>query len=207
MLSRVLRSYFYLLYQPFAWTYDAVAWLVSLGQWRQWIGSTLPELRGPRVLELGHGPGHLQVAMRSRGLDSFGVDLSAQMGTLAANRLQRATQPAYLVRASGTQLPFCNEAFDQLVATFPTEYILQPDTLANARRVLRPGGSLVLLPVAWISGKKPLERFFAWLFRVTGQASPWTGAFSAALRAAGFAVREQRVTLPRSELMLAIATK
>lgn len=207
MLSHLLHAFFYLLYQPFAWTYDTVAWAVSLGRWRQWIAATLPELHGPRILELGHGPGHLQVAMRSKQLIPFGVDLSSQMGVIAARRLRHASQLALLVRASGTQLPFRNAAFDQLVATFPTEYIVQPTTLAAAARVLRPGGSLVLLPVAWITGAGLLDRAAAWLFRTTGQAGPWTGAFSTALRTAGFAVREQRVALPGSEVMLVIATK
>lgn len=207
MLTRLLRAFFYLLYQPLAWTYDAVAWAVSLGRWREWIEATLPELNGPRVLEIGHGPGHLQVAMRSKGLVSFGVDLSLQMSAIAARRLSRADEPTLLVRANGVQLPFCNAAFDQLVATFPTEYIMQPVTLASAVRVLRPGGSLVLLPVAWITSKRRLHRAFAWLFRTTGQAAPWTGAFSSALRAASFVVREQRVALPGSEVMLVIATK
>jgi ubiquinone/menaquinone biosynthesis C-methylase UbiE len=206
-MRSLLRAFFYLLYQPLAWTYDAVAWLVSLGRWRSWVETVLPELSGPRVLELGHGPGHLQVAMRIRDLSPVGIDLSSQMGRLAAERGRRHGFAPLLVRASGTQPPFRSGAFDQVVATFPTEYIVQPATLAAAHRVLRPGGSMVLLPVAWLNSRRPVLRPFAWLFRITGQAAPWTGAFSQALARAGFAVRERRVQLPDSEVMLVIATR
>lgn len=204
-LFRFLRLFFYWLYQPFAWSYDLVAWMVSLGRWKSWIFSTLPELTGIRILELGHGPGHLQVAMRNQGISAFGIDFSAQMGRIAARRLKGHDKPALLTRAAGQQLPYKSAAFDQLVATFPTEYILLPETLAEVRRVLRPGGSIVILPVAWITGKKPEERFFAWLFRVTGQSGKWTGRFGQIISKAGFVVREKRIKLRCSELVLVIA--
>lgn len=204
MLYRLLKTFFYLLYQPFAWTYGLVAWVVSLGRWRTWVATVLPELNGPRVLELGHGPGHLQVAMRSKSLVPFGIDLSPQMSALANHKLGTGT---LLVRANGTHLPFAAEIFDQLVATFPTEYIIQPNTLASARRVLRSEGKLVLLPIAWLTGTSWIDRAFAWLFRVTGQAGEWTSTFSAALRAAGFETRERRIDLDGSAVMLVIGTK
>jgi ubiquinone/menaquinone biosynthesis C-methylase UbiE len=206
-LVRFLRLFFYLLYQPLAWSYDFVAWAVSLGRWKSWVYSVVPELVGLRVLELGHGPGYLQVAMRNRSITAFGADISQQMGHLAATKLQRVGYPQLLARAADQHLPYTSGAFDQLVATFPSEYILFPETLAEIRRVLRPGGSLVVLPVAWITGKKTQERFFAWLFRVTGQAGQWTGAFSQAISEAGFSVREKSVKLKGSQLILVIAER
>ncbi|MBX3046221.1 MAG: methyltransferase domain-containing protein [Anaerolineales bacterium] len=204
-MQLLLRVFFYLLYQPLAWSYDAIAWLVSLGRWRSWVNSILPELsaRG-RVLELGHGPGHLQVAMRNQGLEPVGIDLSAQMGRLAARRLAAAKRTPLLVRADGCQLPFRSGAFQHIVATFPTEYIVQANTLAEARRALAATGSLVLLPVAWITGRNLLERLAAALFRITSQAGEWDGRFSALIRQAGFDVEEKRVALPGSQVMLLV---
>lgn len=206
-MRSLLRVFFYLLYQPMAWSYDAVAWLVSLGRWRSWVNSVLPELsKTGRVLELGHGPGHLQVAMRIAGQTPFGIDLSAQMGQLASRRMRGAGQQPLLVRADGRWLPFRAGAFEHIVATFPTEYILQAGTLGEARRTLAAGGSLVLLPVAWITGSDWLSRAAAWLFHITGQAGNWDGRFSAAIRQHGFQVQEKRVTLPGSEAMLLVCT-
>lgn len=204
-MQLLLRVFFYLLYQPLAWSYDAVAWLVSLGRWRSWVNSILPQLSADgRVLELGHGPGHLQVAMRNQGLEPVGIDLSAQMGRLAARRLSSVKDFLMLARADGRRLPFRSGAFQHIVATFPTEYILQASTLAEARRTLATTGSLVLLPVAWITGRNLLERLAAALFRVTNQAGEWDGRFNAAIRQAGFEVEEKRVVLLGSEVMLLV---
>lgn len=205
ILHRILRLFFYLLYGPMAWSYDAVAWLVSLGRWNSWIFTVLPELTGPRILELGHGSGHLQVAMRKQDIFPFGIDLSPQMTRQAQARLRRAGAAPNLVRARGERLPFAYGVFDDVVATFPTEYIIQPQTLAEARRSLRTGGRLVILPVAWISGRGPFDRLAAWLFRATGQAGKWNSSFSTAIRHAGFDVVEKRATLPGSEVMILTA--
>ncbi len=206
-MQTLLRIFFYLIYQPLAWSYDAVAWLVSLGRWRSWVSTVLSELPpSGRILELGHGPGHLQVAMRNAGNSPVGIDLSAQMGRLAARRLAAESSTPLLVRADGRKLPFCGGAFAGVVATFPTEYVVQASTLSEVRRVLSTGGRLVLLPVAWITGGNLLERAAAWLFRITGEAGAWDGRFTQLVRAAGFEAREQRIQLAGSEVMLVVAT-
>ncbi|MGD1994820.1 MAG: hypothetical protein PVI59_16625, partial [Anaerolineae bacterium] len=56
-----VRVFFRLLYNQCAWTYDLVAWVVSLGQWNAWGRTAMPHLSGGRVLELAHGAGHLLV--------------------------------------------------------------------------------------------------------------------------------------------------
>ena len=84
----LLRA-FHLLYHQFAWAYDAVSAAVSLGRWCDWGMAALPFLSGPRVLELGHGPGHLLAAMAGGEWRVTGLDLSPQMGFLARRRLAR----------------------------------------------------------------------------------------------------------------------
>ena len=56
LLTRFLGFFFHLLYHPFAWAYDLIAWTVSLGRWKDWVESVVPFIKGMRVLELGHGP-------------------------------------------------------------------------------------------------------------------------------------------------------
>lgn len=205
LLTRFLIFFFYLIYEPLAWSYDLVAWVVSLGRWKKWVYSTLLELPGPRVLELGHGPGHLQLAMHQRGVQVFGLDRSAQMGRLARRRLAAAKVTPTLVRAMVEHLPFIPHAFDQIVATFPSEYIVQACTLAESHRVLTNNGKLVLLPVAWIRGNRLWDRAAGWLFRVTGQTPNWDSRFGVPLRAAGFSVEEKPIKLLSSEVMLIVA--
>ncbi len=204
LITRFLLFFFYLIYEPLAWTYDLVAWSVSLGRWKSWVFSTMPELPGPRVLELGHGPGHLQLALCKKQVQVFGVDRSPQMGHLAYRRLASANVIPNLVRATAEHLPFPPLAFDQLVATFPSEYIVQSEPLTESRRVLSDEGKLVILPVAWIRGSRLWDRAAAWLFRVTGQAPNWDSRFSDPLRKAGFSIEEKRLDFPGSEVMLMI---
>ncbi len=197
---------FRLLYNEFAWTYDAVAWLVSLGQWRAWGCESLAHLQGRRVLELGHGPGHLLAEMAGRGLTPVGVDESVQMGRLARRMLRKRAVAAPLVRARAQQLPFCDAAFDSVVATFPTEFILERATLQQAERVLGDGGRLVVVANVVFEGGRLAARLLRWVYGVTGQSEALPHG-SSRLREAGFAPVARRVSVGRCEVLLRVGQK
>jgi len=204
--QRLVGCGFRLLYHELACSYDLVAWLVSFGQWRAWGRTALPHLAGGRVLELGHGPGHLLVALAAAGLRPVGLDASPQMGRLARRRLRRAGLGQSLARGQAQRLPFATHSFDGVVATFPTVYIASAATLAEVARVLRPGGRLVVVLGARLSGRDPLSRFVEWLYLITGQreavdAAAWEAPFAAA----GFDVRPLQVAMKRSQVYLVIA--
>ncbi len=209
LISLLLRAIFSLLYHQFAWTYDMVAAMVSLGRWKTWVKSSIPYLQG-KVLEIGYGPGHLQLALNEQGTPVFGLDESRQMASQAHRRLKRGGFPARLSRGVAEHLPFRSGSFDTVVATFPSEYIFDPSTLREARRVLAPGGKLVLLPLAWITGNRPWERLAAWLFRITGQAPDQPRPIAANVREqfgrAGFVLRNELIQLKGSQLLFYIAT-
>ena len=96
---RLLRYGFHLFYNEMAWTYDAVSWLVSLGNWKEWGRAAVPYLKGERVLEIAHGPGHMLVELSRRGFDVYGVDLSPFMGRQARKNLSKAHQKASLAKS------------------------------------------------------------------------------------------------------------
>lgn len=200
-----VKFFFRLLYNEFAWAYDAVAWMVSLGQWTAWGRTTIPYLSGERVLELAHGPGHLLVAMKVHGLSPVGIDLSPHMGRLVRRRLRKAGLAVPLVRARAQALPFCNGCFDSAVATFPTEFILDPATLRETARILRGGGGLIVAAWARLSERDPLSRFIGWLYRVTGQAEPLPGGDEKVLTEAGFTSRIVWERVGHSRVMLVVA--
>ena len=205
-----LRIFFYLLYHQFAWTYDWVAAIVSLGLWQSWVLSIMPYLEGDHILELGFGPGHLQRALwgkESMSASIFGLDASPQMGRIAWRNLKRSGIVPNLVNGNARNLPFSNDAFGSVAATFPTEYIFHVSTLAEIYRVLKPGGRMVVLTSAFITGRRRQERSAAWLFRVTGQSSPLERRLLSPARQAGFQVRVEEVKLKTSVLMLLIAEK
>ncbi|MFZ6031278.1 MAG: class I SAM-dependent methyltransferase [Chloroflexota bacterium] len=207
LLYPLLKIFFRLLYGAFAWTYDWVAAAVSLGMWKGWVLSVLPYLDGERTLELGHGPGHLQQALCRAGRNPFGLDGSPQMSRLARTRLTRKGCYVRLARGHAQRLPFAQGSFDRVAATFPTEYIVDADTLAEIWRVLAPQGRLIVLPVAWITGENWPHRLAASLFRITGQAAEWDDRFLQPLRQAGFEVHLEPIAQRNSRLVIIVARK
>ena len=202
VIAGIMERFFYLLYHQFAWTYDLIAWAVSLGQWQTWVNSVIPYIHTHLVLELGHGPGHLQAALSREGIRSIGLDLSKQMGRLAHRRLDKTHPQPALVNARSQQLPFAGCNIPQIVATFPSEYIVDPQTLTEIYRVLAPGGSTVVLLYAWLSGRNVIEKLAAWLFRVTGESPVWNDSFLNPARAAGFFAKSEIIVLPKSRLLI-----
>jgi len=218
----LLRLFFRLLYHQFAFTYDLVAATVSFNRWRDWVMSVVPFIEGKRVLEIGHGPGHLQRILLSRGLVAVGIDESAQMGRLAKRNLKKHTSNSpslvhpnprsgytqiNLTRGLAQSLPFPGGSFETVIATFPSEYITDPRTLAEVKRCLSSGGRFVVLPVAW-----PRSRILDWLFRVTGEAPSEalelvTARFNEPFIRAGFETEIQTLDVKSGVLLIIIAKK
>ncbi len=133
------------LYRRFARVYDVVVKAVPL--WRRWIGHALPEIRGPRVLEVSFGTGWLltQYAGRYR---TDGVDLNPELIAVARRNLARARVRADLVQGSVEALPYPDATFDTVVNTMAfTGYPDAPAAAAELARVLKPGGRLVLIDI------------------------------------------------------------
>jgi ubiquinone/menaquinone biosynthesis C-methylase UbiE len=144
----LLRLGLHALYTRFAWAYDAVSWMVSRGRWQAWGRAAIPFLQGPRVLELGHGPGHLLADLLDAGFDPVGIDLSSAMSAKTKRLLEKKKASSRLIRGRVQQLGFANNSFDSVVSVFPSEYILDDNTLKEIYRVLSHGGILVMAPVA-----------------------------------------------------------
>ncbi len=207
MIRHFMRWFFRMLYHPFAWTYDAVAWVVSAGRWNDWVRSAAKLVQGPTVLELGHGTGHLQARLLQEGFDVYGLDKSRQMGRLAGRRIRGAGFTARLSRGDARALPYPSGAFQTVVATFPSEYIVEPETLSEICRVLTPGGRLVVLASSVFTGPGLLDRTLALLFRITGQAAPFGVDFDPLepFTEAGLQARLQWIEAKNSRLLFVIA--
>jgi ubiquinone/menaquinone biosynthesis C-methylase UbiE len=210
-----LKFAFRLLYNQLAWTYDLVAWLVSFGQWGTWRRTaTLFFQEGP-ILELGHGTGGFMVDMAERDLAPVGLDLSPYMARRARKRLLREGTVPCLVSGQAQRLPFPDAAFANVVATFPTDYILEPQTLISIARVLRPGGLLVIVTMGYLtgtglwrgSGWRLAGRFIDWLYRITGQHEIPEPKPLTRLHEYGFSARWEDATLEGAKARLLVATR
>jgi SAM-dependent methyltransferase len=114
----------------------------------RWITGLLGALPGDRVVDLGCGTGASLVHLLPVAGLAVGVDASAAVLRQAAEAL---TPPAGAARVLLVQadlkdpLPFPDAAFDRVLSQNVLEFMPDPARLAaEARRVLRPGGRLVL---------------------------------------------------------------
>jgi ubiquinone/menaquinone biosynthesis C-methylase UbiE len=217
--SHLLRISFHLLYHQLAPLYDAISWIVSFGQWRVWQTAVLPFIDGEDVLELGHGPGHMLVRLRQQGYRVSGADVSPQMSKLARRRIRSAGIQAAIVQAPAQRLPFAAASYDTVLATFPTEYIAEVETLREVHRVLRETGRLLILPQARLTGDALPVRLLEGLYRITGQRvipqsaddpaadSPFITTARGRFQECGFEVHMEQVDLPGSEVIILILSK
>lgn len=101
------------------------------------------DVSGRRILDAGCGSGPLSAALRAKGAAVTGFDVSAAMIALARKRL--GDDADLRVADLATPLPFADAEFDDVVASLVLHYLKDwAGPLAEFRRVLKPGGRLIL---------------------------------------------------------------
>ncbi len=121
---------------------------------------------GELVLDLGCGTGSaLRDLARGTGgkVRLLGCDLSAGMLARAKSTLSRAGARAGLLRADAAQLPLPESTFDALLLSFTLELFDTPEiplVLGECRRILKPGGRLLLISLAKTEHPGLVERIY-----------------------------------------------
>jgi len=171
--EKLIQFGFFLLYNHLAFAYDFIAWSVSFGQWANWRRTALPYLQPGPTLELAYGTGGFYVDMAMAGFEPIGIDLSPFMARLTARRLRRQGLPGTILRAKAQELPFPDGYFVNAVATFPTNYIFEEETILEINRVLAADSEipsrLVIVMQGQLEGNTWLKRLIEWLYQITGQ--------------------------------------
>lgn len=120
--------------------------------------------RGESVLDVGCGTGSL--ALMARGIVGeagvvCGVDASAQMIAWARQKARRAGADVQFQQAPAQMLPFCASCFDVVLSTLMMHHLpkkARARYAAEARRVLRPGGRILVVDFARASPRRGLKR-------------------------------------------------
>lgn len=144
----IIKVYIWLterLYDSLAWAYDFIAWFVSFGYWSQWRLDALTYLQPGNVLEVGYGTGSLMIEMTRLGYDVFGIEPSPQMQRVVSRKIKKKGLHVNRARAQAEAIPLAGGSFQNVILTFPSNYILMNRTLSEIRRVLHPDGRVVII--------------------------------------------------------------
>lgn len=149
---------------------------------------------GGRVLEIGFGSGHNLALYDPRAVaEVVALEPSEEMWALARPAVARSPVPVEAIVGAAEELPLADASIDTVVSTFTLCTVPDPRAaLAEARRVLRPGGQLLFCE----HGEAPDEPVRRWQRRLDPLWSPLAGGchlgrpVPALLEEGGFRVAE-----------------
>ena len=123
--------------------------------------------RGERVLDVGCGTGGVTIPAKMRvgeNGSAAGIDPSPEMIAVARRKAQRAGIEIDFRVGVIESLPFADETFDVVTSSLMMHHLpphLQVKGLAEIRRVLKPGGRILIADMVRMRpGTSPLKRFF-----------------------------------------------
>ncbi|HWL52746.1 MAG TPA: ubiquinone/menaquinone biosynthesis methyltransferase [Chthoniobacteraceae bacterium] len=146
------------LFSAIAPRYDLANALLSGGMdrlWRRRVARIVRDWRPERLLDLATGSGDIALALSrsSPETEVIGADFCVPM---LAEARRKGFAP--VVAADGMALPFGDESFDAVTIAFGLRNMASyPDAVREMRRVVRPGGHLLILdfrippaPLRWL---------------------------------------------------------
>ncbi len=135
------------MFDKIASRYDLTNDLLTFGidrLWRLALVKAVAPAEGERILDLAAGTGTSSVALAKHGAHVVAADFSE--GMLAVGRAKHANNPLVSFEfADATQLPFADDSFDAATISFGLRNVSDvPRALAEMRRVVKPGGRVVV---------------------------------------------------------------
>ena len=151
--------------------YDAIVdwgFLRSGAVYRRWVQQRHGLKLGDHLLDVACGTGLVAVeAAKILGTAENITCLDPSAGMLAVARTKLA---AHFIQARAEVMPLADNSFDFLTMGYALRHVTDLEiAFCEYRRVLRPGGKVLILEVT-----KPAGRFFGFLFRIYfGRIYPW----------------------------------
>lgn len=144
--------------------YDAFNHLTSMGIDRSWRRRALRFIEGPQVLDVACGTGDFSILIAERKhCGVVGVDISEGMLAQMRRKVAEAQLDRRVICETGdcAALRFKNGSFDNVTVAFGVRNFEDREAcVKEILRVLRPGGSLVMLELG-----VPRVRFIRSLYR------------------------------------------
>jgi demethylmenaquinone methyltransferase/2-methoxy-6-polyprenyl-1,4-benzoquinol methylase len=137
------------LFARIARRYDFLNDLQSFGLHRIWKRRVVDLARvspGARALDLCCGTGDISFALAQRGAATTGLDFSAQMLEVAAERNQKSATPPAFIQGDAQKVPFPDNTFDIVTVGYGLRNLTNWQRgVDEMYRVARPGARLIVL--------------------------------------------------------------
>jgi len=108
-----------------------------------------------QLLDFGCGTGRFATRIKSLGIDYTGIDSSPVM--IETARSLHRSPPIHFVYFDGFKIPFSDKSFDTCISCGVFQYLIyQPgvqEILTEIRRILVPGGHLIMIEQASLSNQ------------------------------------------------------
>jgi demethylmenaquinone methyltransferase/2-methoxy-6-polyprenyl-1,4-benzoquinol methylase len=151
------------LFATIAPRYDLINDIQSMGWHRRWkrrLFRRTELVPGERVLDLCCGTGDVAFLLERAGGRVVGLDFSLPMLRAAQGRAAAEAVPPAFLAADALALPFPNHSFDVATTSYGLRNLRDIRAgLQEMRRVVRPGGRLVILDFG-----KPKAALWRWLY-------------------------------------------
>jgi demethylmenaquinone methyltransferase/2-methoxy-6-polyprenyl-1,4-benzoquinol methylase len=159
--------------------YDLINDLQSFGWHRLWkrrLVRLSGARSGVRALDVCCGTGDVSFALAQAGAETVGIDFSAAMLEVARRRLcarDKGPAPLQFLRGDALNLPFPDQSFDVVTISYGLRNLSDLNAgLRELRRVLRPGGRLLILDFGkpdWAPWRWIYFQYLRWCVPILGR--------------------------------------